>query len=365
MVSLLLPALLWLATAPPAPAAPRLVPSPGREPVIDGQLADLAPALQVPVPADARGPSVALAVQVAFRQDTLYLGVRVDDAHLRPDDHLDVLLSFRDAGATARGVVYRFNVGGSVAPSPEGEAEPWAQALVRAATRGDARGYWLEAAIPARALPRFPAFAPLLLDLCLEYSDADAQGGAPSLVRTCPGGEPTGGPVRLPDAWRRALGAAPDVQGLEAHPKGWLGFSRLHDPVWARSDEPLTAASLAALLAGEDAVTVQAAGLRLPEALTLPDGRVLLTVLTGRSPFGPGGGCQGSAELRLSLYLVQGLTASRALAWPAAACRLGRAIRLELTDEGSLVVGYTGGALAHFTFIRDHFERSELGLRDL
>jgi hypothetical protein len=67
-------------------------------------------------------------------------------------------------------------------------------------------------------------------------------------------------------------------------------------------------------------------------------------------------------ELRMAMYAVSGAAALRVLEWPAATCQLGRAMRFELSPEGNLLIGYTGGSTAHFTWAGDHFERSELGL---
>jgi len=50
------------------------------------------------------------------------------------------------------------------------------------------------------------------------------------------------------------------------------------------------------------------------------------------------------------------------LEWPAATCKLGKAMRLELGAEGTLEIGYTSGTTHHFAWTVDHFERSELGM---
>jgi len=114
-------------------------------------------------------------------------------------------------------------------------------------------------------------------------------------------------------------------------------------------------------VAGGSAVEPRAAGIPVPPTLTLPGGQPLFAVLTGRAPSRTPGGCEAGQELRLSLYLVQGAQAHRALEWPAATCQLGQADRVELGGDGSLVLGYTGGAQVHFTWTDQHFERSELG----
>jgi hypothetical protein len=337
----LVPLVMWLSAAPAGP----------------GSL----PTLEVAMPPAARTASAALALRVAFRQDTLSLRVEVKDDHPLPADRLDLSLAFRDAGLTARGVVFGLGRSGLLAPPEVGGAEPWAQTLVKAVATATPGGYAVELAIPARALPRFPAFAPLRLEVCLEYTDVDEAGGPERRVQSCPGGAAPSGPIRLPDGWRRSLALTPDVEGVEGRPHGWIGISRRHEVVWAQGDAALTPVSLAELL-GEDPAESDPAGLRIDPVLTLPrDRRQLFSVLSGRAPFKPGGGCTEGAELRLGLYLVKGAAASRALSWPVASCLLGRANRLELGEDDSLSLGYTTGATAHFTWTQGRFERSELG----
>ena len=104
-------------------------------------------------------------MKAAFRRDTVYLGVTVKDDHVVPDDRLDLMLYFPDSGLTSQGVVYRFGPEGLRPPHPELGAEPWAQRLLRAATKAKAKavgkGFDLEVAVPGRALPRFQAKKPL------------------------------------------------------------------------------------------------------------------------------------------------------------------------------------------------------------
>jgi hypothetical protein len=351
--------------APPARAEKPIPPLPtlAKEPTLDGVLKDLTPSLDVKLSASAKGASATLAMKAAFRKDTLYVGVTVTDDVVLPGDAVDVSLYFPDSGTTSKGVVYRFNEAG-VQPAPGDVAAPeFAQALVKAATRRDDKGFTVEVAIPARALPRFQAFKPLALTLCADYADVDAEGAEASKLTTCPATEMVGGPTRVPDELRKALKLTPPegVEGIEARATGWVGFSRLHYPTWAVGDAEFTPASLAALVVGDAAIQADSVQLPIPTTLRLPDNRPIVTLLTGRNPYA-GKGCVVGNELRMAMYAVSGAAALRVLEWPAATCQLGRAMRFELSPEGNLLIGYTGGSTAHFTWAGDHFERSELGL---
>lgn len=363
---LLTTSLLTLLAAPPAPAEKPIKPLPSlaKEPKLDGDLKDLAPAQDFKLPESAKGASASLGLKASFRKDTLYLGLTVDDDALLGGDQVDVTLFFPDSGTTSRGVVYRFGSDG-LRPGPEElGAPPFAQALVKAAAKpGKKRGYTLEVAVPARALPRFQAFKPLALSICVDYADVDVEGGEPSKLTTCPTGEMAQGPTRLPDELRKNLKLAPtaDVEGIEAREKGWLGYSKLHYPTWAVGDEAFTPESLAELVAGEAALSPASVQLPLPATLRLPDNRPIFSILTGKNPYVKEA-CITGNELRMALYVVTEKVASRVLEWPAATCRLGKAMRFEITPEGSLQIGYTGGSTQHFTWSGDRFERSELGM---
>lgn len=359
-----------LALSAAAEAGPPAVPTLARAPTIDGDLADLAPALAFRLPSSARGPTAELALRGAFRRDTLYLGVTVKDDALEPRDELTLSLYFPDSGLTSRGVVYRFGPEGLRAPPADVGAEPWAQSLVSAAARRTSTGVTLEVAIPGRALPRFQATKPLLLSVCAEYTDLDGAGATSDAgptdvppLSTCESMDMPGGPVRLPDGLRKSLALAPpgDVEGLEARPFGWVGYARLHAPQWARGDTALTPKALSELVAGADAVDPSSVSLPLPTQLPFLDERRLFLVLSGSDPYASSGGCLEARELVLALYLVDGAVAQRVLQWPAANCRMGRAVRLELSSEGVLTIGYTSGAAAHFQWDGLRFERSELG----
>lgn len=355
-----------LLSAPAAPAEKPIKPLPtlAREPTLDGDLKDLAPAQAFKLPAAATGASASVAVKAAFRKDTLYVGLTVTDDVVRGDDTVDVTLFFPEAGTTAKGVVFRFGSEGLREAPAEVAAPAFAQQLVKAATRPGPRGYTVEAAIPARALPRFQAFKPLALSLCVDVADVDLEGGEASKLTTCPTGEMDGGPTRLPDELRKTLklSPAPDVEGVEPREGGWVGYSKLHYPTWAEGDAALTPESLGALVAGEAALPPASVALPIPAQLLLPDNRPIFTVLTGKNPY-VREKCLDGQELRMAMYVVQGKVARRVLEWPAATCRLGRAMRFELSPEGTLELGYTGGSTFHFTWADEHFERSELGRR--
>lgn len=355
-------AVLAAAPAPPSEKPIKALPTLGRDPKIDGELKDLSPAQDFKSPESAAGGSARVSFKAAFKKDTLYFGVTVTDDKLMAGDALDVTLFFPGSGTTSRGVVYRFT-GAGVAETPSELAAPeWAQKLLKAATKPTRDGYTLEAAVPARALPRFQAFKQLALSICVDYADVDMEGGEPSRLTTCPTGEMVGGPTRLPDDLRRNLKLAPtpEVEGVEARERGWLGFSKLHYPTWALGDETLTADSLAQLVAGEGAINPASVALPTPK-LVLDDNRPIFTILTGKNPFVKDR-CVSDSELRMAYYVTKDRVASRVLEWPAANCKLGKAMRVELGAEGALEIGYTNGTTHHFTWTVDHFERSELGL---
>lgn len=356
-----------LLAAPPAPAEKpiRALPTLAKDPKLDGALKDLTPAQDFKMPESATGSSASISLKAAFRKDTLYVGVTVKDDKVLPADALDLSLYFPDSGTTAKGVVYRFGVDGLL-PAPEDVAAPaFAQALVKAATKSDAKGFSLEVAIPARALPRFQAFKQLALTLCAEYADVDMEGGEVTKLSSCPAGDMVGGPTRIPDELRKALKLSPldNVEGIEARETGWVGYSRLHYPTWAVADAELTPESLGQLIAGDGAIEPSSVALPIPAQLQLPDNRPIFTVLTGKNPYA-GTTCVTGNELRMAMYVVKGASAFRVLEWPAATCQLGRAMRFELSPDGNLAIGYTNGSTAHFAWAGDHFERSELGLAE-
>jgi hypothetical protein len=136
----------------------------------------------------------------------------------------------------------------------------------------------------------------------------------------------------------------------------------LHYPSWVEANARLTPALLRTLVT-PDVVVAAAANVNVPETVSLPDGRPLVTVLSGESPYTSDGKCDSDKELRLGLYLVKGKTAQLALEWPAATCALGRATSVVLDEEGALSIGYSNGPTINFAWSGDHFERTELGKR--
>jgi hypothetical protein len=142
-----------------------------------------------------------------------------------------------------------------------------------------------------------------------------------------------------------------------------VGYSKLHYASWAEGDAALTARTLGELVLGEAALDPASVALPIPAQLLLPDNRPIFTVLSGKNPYRAQEGCVDGDELRMAMYVVKGATAARVLEWPAATCKLGRAMRFELSPDGELLIGYTNGSTARFTWTSEHFERSELGLR--
>ena len=333
-----------------------------KEPKLDGDLKDLTQAVDVKMPEGATGSSAKLSLKAAFRKDTLYLGLAISDDAVLSADVAEVTLYFPGTGATARGFTYRFAPDGAHPAAPEAAAPEFATKLVQAGIKTDAKGWSLELALPARAFPRFPGTKPLMVSVCVEYTDLDSPTGEASKLSTCPSGEMPGGPLRLPDELRKNLKIAPpsNVDGVEARESGWVGFSNLRSPTWAEADTALTPESLGELTAGEDALEPSKVALPIPRELKLLDNRPIYTVVTGKNPYSQDA-CNPALELRMAMYVVKSTTALRVLEWPAATCALGRAMRFELGDNGTLAIGYTNGSTQHFVWSDDHFERSELG----
>lgn len=341
--------------APPRPFKP--VPSLARAPAVDGNLKDLKGASLAPIQAGAWTGTV------AHRKDTLHIGVQTKDDTILSGDIVEVSVHFPGAGTTARGYVWRFSphglkTGDDMALPQHAAAQTDAQV----ATRDD--GMNVELAIPARALPRFPAREPLVFELCVTFQDRDSPAESPSVSSNCSGGTMAGHALRLPDDLRKALKLKPpeSVIGVEGRKSGWVGFAVLHYPVWVASDVALNADVLRGLVA-EEKVDARAAGINMPDSLLLPGNRTVLSVLSGADPYAVKGACDADKELRVALYLVQGRTAERVLEWPVATCGLGRAAAVELNDEGELTLGYTNGATVNFMWSGDHFERTEIGSR--
>jgi hypothetical protein len=172
--------------------------------------------------------------------------------------------------------------------------------------------------------------------------------------------------LKLPEEFRKGLKLKPPegVTALEPTRGGWLGWSVLHYPAWVQADKVLTAESLRSMVAN-DVVDPQKVDVNVPETLLLAGGRTILTVVSGKDPYSVEGKCDSDQELRLGLYLVTGKDreAQRTLEWPAATCALGRALSVNLEEDGALSIGYSNGAIINFAWSGDHFERTELGKR--
>ena len=167
---------------------------------------------------------------------------------------------------------------------------PWALAMVDAAVHRGKKGMTLEVAIPARALPRFPARDALVLELCLSYEDVDDDAGPSAKeISTCATGTTPPELLALPAVFRQGIRPRPplEVQTVEGRQGGWVGFNGQVDPKWVLGDRPLNEQSLRVLVADApvDPATVR---VYVPSRMQLPDGKALLAVLTGQDPFGAG-----------------------------------------------------------------------------
>ncbi len=337
--------------------APVKVPALPKAPAIDGQLKDLARGVAL----DTHAAAGVLDGKVAVVKSTLYLGVTVTDAELAPGSQLTVSLHFPGAGATAHGYTFRFGPDGKRAPT-DPLTPAFASEGVRAAVKATSTGMTLEAAIPATSLPRFPATEPLALEVCLGYEPPAGSEAKPA--SSCANGEP-GKSLLLPEELRRGLKLKPPetVNALEGRPNGWLGFGVLHFPRWAKANAPFHLESLRDFVTDDQSIDPSAVGLGVPPELSLPDGREVYSVVTGKNPYAAEGKCNAENELRMALYLVKDDQAERALEWPVATCAFGRATSMSVDEEGTLTIGYSNGATVTFTWTKDHFDRTEIGSR--
>lgn len=345
--------------APPPPRAARTVAQVSKAVKVDSNLKDLKAGTAI-------SPSTlgAWSGRVAFRKDTLYVGVATTDDKVLNGDILEISLFFPAAGTTARGHMWRFGPDGLRRPE-EGLLPEHAVKLTEAKVETTETGMVAELAIPARALPRFPAREPLVFELCVTFSDRDGPAASPAVSTNCSGGTMQGEALKLPDSFRSQLKLKPpeSVTGLEGRENGWVGFAVLHYPNWVASDGPLTAPMLRSLVTTEE-VDQKRAGINVPDALLLPGGGTVLSVLSGEDPYVEKGACDADKELRVAFYVVsKKRTAERVLEWPVSTCALGRAAVVEMSDEGELSMGYTNGATVNFVWSGDHFERTEIGSR--
>ena len=344
-----------LASAAVASEPAQVIPAVSPPPAIDGAFGDWKSGIFL---APEGGGWTA---RTAYSKGALYVAVEVEDDRITPGDAVVLSLFFPSAGTTARGYSWRLALDGKRAPDA---ATPlFAHQAVDSAGRRFRNGYRIEAKVPARALPRFPARLPLELELCLTVEDRDGTGDAPRTSSNCDAGTMRGPALRLPEDFRRALVLRPPeiVEGIEGRPSGWVGFAHLHYPAWASADRPLDSATLRRLVA-DDAIDPKGVGINVPDALFLPGGERVLTVVSGQDPYGEGR-CDPDRELRLALYLPHGRTAERVLDWPVSTCALGRAVAVGMDEAGELTLGYTSGEVVTFVWSKDHFERTEIGRR--
>ena len=360
MLPLLLSTFLLAAPEEPPPARP--VPELAWSPKVDGVLGDFRGGLPLTAK-PLEGASAQLVARVGAFRDTLYVALDVEDEAITDRDRVSLALHFPEAGVTAGGSVFRFGPGGKVDPRPEDGVSPATLALVDAAVHRTKKGMSLEVAIPARALPRFPARDALILELCLSYEDADDAGPAAKEISTCVTGAPPPELLALPEGFRRSIKPRPpaEVQTVEGRPGGWVGFNGQVDPKWVLGDRPLNEQSLR-MMVSDAPVDPAAARVYVPSRMQLPDGKALLAVLTGQDPFGQDESCAPERETRLAVFWVKGRVGERVLDWPAMSCSLGRALSVSLDEDGELSVGYSSGATVRFSWDRDHFERVEYGL---
>jgi hypothetical protein len=328
-----------------------------KEPKLDGMVKDFAGAT------DLKGPKE-LEAKAGWRKDTLYIYARVLDPDVNANDTLDLNIHFPTAGTTAKGAVYRVGVDGIRAADADVSAPEWARKLVRSNIGRDDKGVTYEIAVPARALPRFPAFGQLTFNACFDWTKTGKDGATVKTVSTCKGGEMNGGPAKLPEDLRKLVKGTPpnEVEGIEPRADGWVGYAILHYPLWVVSEEKLSAENIGNLIAGDNSLDPISMALPIPRALTLGDNRPVLSVLTGKNPYS-NNACNPENELRMALYVVQGKVGTRVLEWPVATCALGRAKSVDLNVDGNLSIAYSNGSQAQFKWSGDHFERVELGSR--
>ena len=346
-----------LATLAPALASAlerptKAVPQLSRAPKLDGQLKDF-PATLTLKPISGASIDASFTGRVGWHKDTLYVAVEATGA--QAEDALTLSVFFPEGGPTATGHVFHFTAEDPRASPAESGTPAFAQQLVKAGMRRKEPTQTFEVALPARAFPRFPAEGPLVLDLCVTASGAT----------NCKDGGMVGEALKLPDEFRKALKLKPlaGVLTLQGQAGGWLGYGVLHYPSWVEADARLTPALLKELVGPNNTVDPAKANVNVPETVSLPDGRPLVAVLSGESPYTSDGKCDSDKEMRLGLYLVKGKTAQLALEWPAATCALGRATSVVLDEEGALSIGYSNGPTINFAWSGNHFERTELGKR--
>src|SRR5262249_51210496 len=237
----------------------------------------------------------------------LYVALEVEDEAITDRDRVSLALHFPDAGVTAGGGGCRCGAGGKLGPRPEAGVTPATLALVDAAVHRTKKGMSLEVALPARALPRFPARDSLVLELCLSYEDADDAGPAAKEISTCVTGAPPPELLALPAGFRTGLRPRPppEVQTVAGRPGGGGGCNGQVDPKWVLGDRPLNEQSLR-MLVSEAPIDPAAVRVYVPSRMQLPDGKALLAVLTGQDPYGQDDSCAPEREMRLAVFWVKG-----------------------------------------------------------
>jgi hypothetical protein len=364
--ALLLTCLLLAAAPAQAQERPsKAVPTLAKAPKLDGVFKDFSSPLTIRPPASVDA-SASFTARVAWRKETLYVGLEATDDQLLAGDLVTVTLFFPGAGTTATGNSFRFAFDGKRASPAGSGTTAFAQERVEVGVQRQQDKLGLEIALPVTAFPRFPAVEPLVFDLCITYEDRDSTGDKTTAISNCKDGGMIGDALKLPDEFRKGLKLKPpeDVIAFEALRGGWVGWGVLHYPTWVEASQPLSHDSLAELVTTE-AVNPEKADLNVPDSLILPGGRTVLTVVSGKNPYAVAGKCDADVELRLGLFLVtgKGKTAQRALEWPAATCALGRATSVSMDEDGALSIGYSSGTTINFAWSEDHFERTEIGKR--
>jgi len=205
----------------------------------------------------------------------------------------------------------------------------------------------LSLSVTPDGLPPFPSRGPLVAELCLVLENSAGQ----SLHCS---------PMRLPVTLRSgAPKTAAPVVALQRKGRYWLGSNAQGNAIWLRGPQVLDEAKLTQAVADPPA---QLDDFHVPEPLLAPDGQHLVPVLSGSDPWAAGK-CDSSRQIRLMLWSLRDKTALKVFDWPVASCDLGRGISLSTDEEGALSLGYAGGEIVRFTWVGDHYERTELGQR--
>ena len=260
-------------------------------------------------------------------------------------------LHFSGGGTTAAGYVYRIGVEDgrlAMVGAPSFVAK-WIG--IQSSLSASGRTYKLT--LPIKALPPFPSQGPWVMDVCAAWAG----------VSNCEGGTMRQGSLQFSEDFRRALkfSPLPGTERIERREEAWVAVDALHFPVSIESEKTIEPNHLARL-ATEAPVNLETLKMALPSERRLPNGWLLVPVFSGSDPYSVEGKCSANLELRIALYSLKGRVARRVLEWPVAACSLGTATSVELeADAQTLSIGYSSGAIIHFVWSNDHFERTDLG----